>query len=278
MISHPQVCGSYVKQTSYFLDRDYDLAETNFVRHCEDKNSSFLDFFTTISTETDYLLEASPDYMYSYGTPEKLRKYFAGKDLTLVFLLRDPVDRFVSWFQHGKQLGRVPDTMTFSEYVKVNKVTKSGHMSFRALETGEYSRYIAKFRDTLPPSTKIFVLSFEELVAMPDEMMPRLCCLLGIDSEYYKQFEFGKFNQSRSMKSKKLDTSVRWVSNFLRAGLMRHAGIYQLMTPILRRASEVYRSMNSTRLEKYDVVKEDELVWLKSYYKNYTDMYPVDFD
>ena len=100
---HPQVNPSSIKQTGYFLDSDYfDKAklpgsvaadkDQNFDALFEEKNSSNLK------------IEATPDYLYSEGTAKQIHKSL-GSSVALIFILRNPIDQFVSVFHHYKRLG-----------------------------------------------------------------------------------------------------------------------------------------------------------------------------
>ena len=68
--THPAICASSVKETRFFLDGDYPLpskyrAEAGLERYGE--------FFRSCHAD-QWRLDATPDYLYSPGTPGRLRE------------------------------------------------------------------------------------------------------------------------------------------------------------------------------------------------------------
>lgn len=62
--------------------------------------------------------EASPSYLYAPGTPERLRRAFPNTRLRIIVMVRDPIRRFISHYQHyvrshpdAPSIGVVLDTL-----------------------------------------------------------------------------------------------------------------------------------------------------------------------
>src|SRR5437763_2157232 len=126
---HPEVVPSRTKETRFFLDADYPLP-SDF--RCEtDGVGSYLSFFPDLSpAKTDSLaLEATPDYLYSRNTAQRIRQHLARA--RLVFLLREPFSRLVSYYRFGQQMNEIPLTMSFDEYVGLQKQSSGSELAIR---------------------------------------------------------------------------------------------------------------------------------------------------
>ena len=70
-------------------------------------------------------LDSTPDYLYSTGTPDKIKEYL--NNYKIIFILRNPVDRIISWYRYAKQVGGILEEMNFQEYV--TQQLKASHYS-----------------------------------------------------------------------------------------------------------------------------------------------------
>jgi len=102
LAGHPTVTSSSMKQTDFFLQENVIFED-------------YLSFFSREETNSLSLMEASPDYLYNSDAPIKIQECLRGHDVSLVFLLRKPEDRLLSWFKYSKQLFLIPQDMTFSK-------------------------------------------------------------------------------------------------------------------------------------------------------------------
>lgn len=252
---HPAVCGSYVKQTFYFLDaalRDsglisiYDFekdprAYQQFFRDCGDKNVR---------------LEASPDYLYSPGTARRIGDYLGeGSDYYLIFLLRNPVSRVVSWFTYGKQQGKVPAEMDFKTFVEKNRPDVPytfTDMPFTAVYTGMYSRYLKPFFDVLG-AARIRVYFYEDLIRDPKSFIEKLCRDTEIDPSFYETYAFGRYNESLDIKNARLAGGYARLRRWVMQTLYKNQLLYTLTGPFKRMISKAYKSMNTKPLEKPEI-------------------------
>lgn len=106
---HPEICGSKDKETCYFLPLLYNQSIAPIeeykkqFEHCEGKK---------------YRLEATPAYIFG---GEKIARtiYNTLGDVKIIIILKDPVDRMVSFYQRKKATFQLPQELNFSEYVKL---------------------------------------------------------------------------------------------------------------------------------------------------------------
>src|SRR5215208_8528317 len=89
---HPQITGPSFKEVSFF-DRHYARGERWYRAHLPMRRSSIVG-------------EASPSYLFHPLAPERVAQMLP--NARLVALLRNPVDRAFSHYQHEVALGREP--------------------------------------------------------------------------------------------------------------------------------------------------------------------------
>ncbi|MEO5570227.1 MAG: sulfotransferase [Bacteroidia bacterium] len=193
---HPQICASKIKETRFFWDGDYDLPQQK-INNKEVKN--YLDFFFDCS-EDQWKLEATPDYLYSYSSAEKIKSQFP--DCRFIFILRDPEQRIISWFKYSKQLGDLPGDCTADNYMKhlLKADKKKSPQHLRALEQGRYAGYLQNYIN-LFGKQNILITFHKDLQNDPKLFMLNVCDFLKIEKSYYDNFDFKVFNPSLNVKN-----------------------------------------------------------------------------
>lgn len=106
---------------------------------------------------TDILkVDVSPDYMYSNNFLDNLKKIFNKSELLIIFLLRDPFDRVVSWHQHGKQLGEVDINESLEAFISKNSY-KSMYESYRSVDRSDYYKWLIPLIDYFDKEALFFI-------------------------------------------------------------------------------------------------------------------------
>ena len=190
---HPDICPSSVKETRFFLDPDYPLpAAARF----DGGNLAAYDAFFSGGGRAggEMRLEATPDYLYSrqaLAIPRLLPQ------ARIVFVLRDPVDRMVSWYRYARQRGLLEPGMPFDDYVERQlrePVTEDTPMHLRALEQCRYEKYLVEFRRSF--GERCLEVDFAELAGDPMALMRKICDHAGLSSECYANYSFSAENVS----------------------------------------------------------------------------------
>ena len=188
--AHPEVCASSMKETRFLLDREYPLLSRyrfddgldkyeEFFGHCEDRKVR---------------VEATPDYLYSPGTPRRIKDCFP--QARVLFALREPLSRLVSWYKFSRQYDPDLRNITFDDYVALQKVPSPGRKQHMlALEQGKYSLYLRPYFETLGRD-RVLVVFFEELSESPLSVMAGICSFAGIDAAFFSDFDFRVFNRT----------------------------------------------------------------------------------
>jgi len=140
-------------------------------------------------------LEATPDYLYSQGTPERIKEYLNGHDISIVISLRNPIDRIISWFNYSKQIGFISQKMTFDEFIDISVKGENKNLPFIVLEQGKYTKYIQKYFSLF---NQIKIIIFEELINEKESTILDLLNYLQIDTSILGSNDFNKLNESRS--------------------------------------------------------------------------------
>ncbi len=262
LAAHPDVCGANIKETRFFLDEDYPLpASYRF----QDGLDNYERFFNHCS-QRRLRLEATPDYLYSPGTPQRLHD--SGLDTRLVFSLREPVSRLKSWFRFARQMGAIPQSLTFEDFVLGQSRAQDANTPqyFRALEQGRYSVYLDSYLKVFDPG-RIHIVFYEQLLNDPRRVVHDICEFAGLDPDFYRDYRFDTFNKTQNVRSPALDRLYRSA----RFALRRKVHNRPALSGSLRR---VHHAILQPLLSRINVQPPDALMmspevgsFLATYYK-----------
>ncbi len=274
LAAHPDVCPSTMKETRFFIDQNYPVQSASPIGWTTDPEKFDETFFGDASEK--YRLEATPDYLYSTGTPQRIKDRLP--NAKVIFLLRDPVTRMLSWYKYARQRADIPEGMSFSQYVekqlnheyfeeaKQHRLElEQEHSSaeqgaslavppayfFCALEHGRYASYLQNYFDVLG-SDRVSVYCYEDLCADPQSILVDLCKFASISSDFYDDYDFKVFNRSRKMKSAQLNRAYDSLRSTIRKrthNLPIHKGLRQLRLW----TDPLYYRLNSQSMEKVEV-------------------------
>jgi len=192
LAKHPEVSASFRKETNYFLDKEWGNPS---VYRYEDGIEKYGVNYRYSSGEKLYI-EASPEYLYSPGTPLKI--FNSLPKAKILFILRDPVSRLISWYKFAKQIGIISPNLTFDDFI-IQQGQNTGSIKPNILEQGLYSKYLARYFEIFD-SNRVKVIFFEELSGNPLEVMKDICIFCEIDPEFYNNFQFEVFNKTERMR------------------------------------------------------------------------------
>ncbi|UJS18253.1 MAG: sulfotransferase domain-containing protein [Candidatus Jettenia sp.] len=199
---HPQICAANRKETRFFLDADYPVPSRSKYRF-EDGLDKYEQFYIHC-TNMNVRMEATPDYLYSQGTPQKIKQSLP--EAKIVFILREPASRLISWYKFAKQNNFLPEKITFDKYIKLQleydgKDKKDQYLL--ALEQGRYSVYLNSYIN-LFGNNRILVVFYEDLSNNPMSVLKEICSFVGIAPEFYNNYDFKVFNRTETLKSSKI--------------------------------------------------------------------------
>ncbi|WP_158247194.1 sulfotransferase family protein [Geothermobacter hydrogeniphilus] len=253
LANHPDVCASSLKETRFFLDEGYPLPSAK--RFDGQNLDSYDGFFTHCRNEGDKLrVEATPDYLYSKNALQIAELLPKAK---IVFILRDPVDRVVSWYKYARQRGFVSPGMSFEQYVRYqvdNPVTPETPVYMRALEQSRYEKYLEGFKSAFVD--RLLVVDFLTLKNNPQHVMSEILLFANISPYEYLKDELKAENVSKNKSETvigKLYSSLRTRLTYLYYDYPLVYGVLKPVNGILKRVLPIYRD------DKYSIDVTDDV-------------------
>lgn len=222
--AHPEIGLSREKETDFFL------AERNFARGADW-------YFSQFSAGSAAYGEASPNYTkYSEfpGVPERI--FRTAPDAKFIYIVRDPVDRFLSQYLHHLTTGevRIPPQDILKSDAGRNYLACSRYY----LQMVQYLRFY--------PQDKIFIASFDELCSTPQTLLRRLFMFLEVNSEVTIE-GLGRVYNQRS----ELEGFPAWYFQARRSPFLR-AMKDRLPTPVQRTLREQLRRWPQRKIPAID--------------------------
>jgi hypothetical protein len=266
LAGHPQICPGE-KETRFFLDADYPLSSKK--RYQKDGPEMYLSLFNSGPPE-NWRFEATPDYLYSANTPRFIRQTLA--NVRLIFILREPISRLLSWYRFARKRSVIPVDMTFDDYVLVQRddsarlLLERRHPAFYALEQGRYSLYLRPYLELFGGSS-VHISFYEDLRRSALAFIVPICRWLHIDEAYFRNFGFEVINKGSDVRNRSLHKA------YLKSGgrvrhLLRHAPKLRLLLQQIRPGVDaLYGKMNVTKGEKLTMSAATN-EFLLSYYRD----------
>lgn len=265
LADHPQVCPANRKET-YFFAREYDLAK---VCSLSETSEAFESYFTHCDSLNKLRVEATPYTLYSEGAAQKIATLIP--NVTVLFVLRDPVERLLSDYYFHIQREHPDAQGTFEEFIEW-QLGMRGRIA-NLLEQGCYIKYLRSFLTDFGPG-EIQVLFFEELKANPAAELRKLCVAMGVNSEFFSNYNFAYHNKTISVRYKWLNrigsTKMEPFVAEIRARLIQSPKIYRRFENIVGAVKSAYRILNDSGLDSKELIADDELAKLVDYYRPYS--------
>ena len=264
--AHPQVCMSNMKETRFFLDRTYPL-DSKY--RLEDGAEKYTEFFTQSNAATRLWVEATPDYLYSKGTPSKIQGTLA--NVTLVFILREPIARVVSWYRFARQNKLILETRSLDEYVALQLNVKNEYVDkldqhMRAVEQGRYALYLRPYFETFGKE-RVVVVFMEELARDPQKVFRELCGFVDIDPAFYESYKFEVYNRTENLRNPTVHGYYRRMRFYLKKKVYNRPAIKSLLRGIRLVIEPVYFDLNRRLLPPDVEIPPQVVTALNSYYQ-----------
>lgn len=175
---HPEIFMSDVKEINFFSD---DLLW--------EKGLDWYQLHFREASQFKVRGESSVNYSKKHrfkNVPERINEVLK-RDLKLIYILRDPVDRFRSNFTDSKTYGDIWPEMSINDFVRNQDINKNP-----LAHTGKYYDQISAFLEFIGPE-KIMLIEFERLVRDTTNTMNEVCAFLGL-----KRWSFTLQSKNRS--------------------------------------------------------------------------------
>jgi hypothetical protein len=223
LASHPDVCGSSVKETQYFrpiLDGGAPGPIHDYER-----------FFAKCTNE-QYRLEATPEYFYGGSNLIDRIKSDLG-DVRVVLVLREPRSRMISFYRFKKAHLHLPSDMSFDAYVEACEAVPRdqrlarNRSAYMGMEGSHYDTYLPDWLAGLGDSLR--VLFFDDLIADADAVLARLVAWLNIDPAGFPERSLGRDNSTVNFRWAPLQRIALGIASRAEGLSQSHPGLYNRM-------------------------------------------------
>lgn len=259
---HPQVCPCKMKESRFFWTNDYPLVAAS---RPEYQTKNFNTLFENCEP-VQVRLEATPDYLYSKGSAEKI--HAALDKVKFVFILREPVSRLISWYRFSKTNGLIPKQDSLSDYLDLQHQATSGKQQhLYALEHGKYAAYLEDYIRIFGKEN-VHIGFYEQLVSDPETFCKQIARFSGIDDTYFNNFEFRIFNRTVAASNVGAHQYFRKFKRMVRpATRMFHPAIRKKIKLAAHRLESTYQSANRDIAENKVVISPELKNFLDTYYQ-----------
>lgn len=285
LADHPSICGATYKETRFFLDTEYPLpSKYRFKGDVTEYNELF-----THCPDEQIRLDTTPDYLYCSSALERIAEYLP--NVKLIFSLREPISRLISWYRFARQIGKLPKSLSFDEYVDqlfeyekfgqkqlsqnghsqddltecgdINTVDKTKPEGFKfeqhwlALEQGCYATYLKKYIERIGYN-KIHTLFYEVLAAEPLCVLHEICDFVVIDKNFFNDYTFKVTNRTESMRNTELHQKYRALRFKVRKWTHNKPFIHKTFRSVRKTIEPLYLRINTRSDEKIKVSQETQ--------------------
>lgn len=263
---HPEVSASRRKETNFFRS--------------EGTRDEYASHFPTADARP-VVMEASPAYL---GEADQVvpRMHAMLPDVKLLFILREPVARFLSSYHFHRGKLNLPQELTLTEYFDACRAFGAadaperarlvqqlgiGEWYLKVLEFGCYAGYLRRYFETFPRE-RIRVAFYDELCADPRSFMEGVSDFLGIDRRYWSDADYRSVNVTFAGRSRGLHRIAVFVNDRLEPLLRPRPKLKSAVVSAYKRlngAGDGYQAMapaDRQRLEDYYAPHNDELAAL----------------
>ena len=256
LTDHPAICAATYKETRFFLSSDYPLPSK--YRYSGDAEA-YTSLFPNCD-ETQLRMESTPDYLYCEKARERIAEFLPYAKL--VFSLREPISRLTSWYRFAKQIGKLPQTVSFDAYIELLFAALEGKgdgetQHLQTLQQGCYTVYLKPYLSQFGPA-RIHILFYEELAAQPVSVMMSLCNFAGIDADFYADYTFKVTNRTEKMRNSELHRKYRDFRFRLRRWTHDKPIIHNPLRAIRQTIEPIYLRLNTQPDKEIQFSKETQ--------------------
>lgn len=174
LLSHPEVCMSIPKEVHFFdNDQLFSQASINYAAYHSH-------FHPHLSSQI--LGEATPAYLYWKSSPARIYAY--NRDIKLIIILRNPIDRAYSHWNMSTYKG--VENLSFREALlaEPDRLKRSEGLQSRPysyIDRGFYTRQIERYLRYFPRSN-LLILRHDDMLINFNHFFEKVCQFLSLSS------------------------------------------------------------------------------------------------
>jgi len=230
---HPEVCSSSVKEAQYFSGYRYGKPVKPI--------DTYSKLFSRWAGEK-WVMEATPGYFEGGQLLAGKIRDIAGGDIRVLIILREPVDRLLSFFRYKKSELKLARDLRLDEYISRcermpdDERRKQENDTFWGIDGGFYSNYLPGWFEVFGDSVK--VMFFDALKEDRRRFMSELCDWLGIDDAIYDRLAMQVENRSQNYRSARLQQFALWINRKLEVFFRRRPRLKRALRNLYFLANE----------------------------------------
>lgn len=224
-----------------------------------------------------YTIEGTAHYFFQ----NTARTYLPRLDSEplIVVVVRDPAQRVWSSFQYTRNnRARMNPSLKFPQYVELGLKEKydsirehishpgSAYVLSRDIEYGQYIDYLLSWQESVGEE-RLVVVSFAEMIEDPKTTCWQLASAVGVNPEFYDDFEFEARNETYTVSSRLLHSIARSIGKRVPEGWLKRLGKLAYMAgatteqrtksneeeKALKQLGEYYAPYNERLSEEFDI-------------------------
>lgn len=235
---HPEVGGSSVKETFYFIDKAFSSfnPNANFNLH---GIGPYENFFSHLSKQQPpkIIFESSAEYIYQTTALNQLPDFPTNPKF--IFLLREPASQIYSIYQYFRNnYSFVSRDLSFKMFLKLarmrsNKLAQHNLLRY-AFDNCYYAKHVNEWVKRCGKD-RIQLYLYEDLVRDKRAFMQEIALNLGINPAYYETYSFPMENETYRVRAFWLQAINVKLRDLLPKG------------PIYHLARKTYRRINTKK-------------------------------
>lgn len=242
---HPQVCSSSIKETCYFHGYRYGYETPSL--------DMYLGYFDHYAGQK-YIMEATPGYFEGGRKLAAAIKDKIGDDVKIIIMLREPVDRFISFFKFQKSMLNLDKNLPIDDYIEmcltlpIDERLKEENDRYWGIDGGYYDNYLEGWFEVFGDSLK--VTFFDDLKKQQLSVLEDICSWLKLDSSVYSTLVLEHENKTVGYKNKLLQRIALFVNK-------RAEKLFRAQPALKSKLRNLYYLFNGA---KYNQVISDEAI------------------
>lgn len=255
---HSEICSSTVKETCYFSRYRYGQWDSRY-RDADDPHQQYRQYFAHCQGQK-YILEATPGYFEGGARVARAIHSQLGSHVKILIVLRDPVDRFLSFFKYKKSMMEIDKNLALETYIQqcqdlpLAEKIKQENDTYWGIDGGFYDQYLPEWFEVFDDNVN--VVFFDEL-KQTQLLLQKLCRWLNIDAAVYDTAQLGVENRSVGYKNQSLQEIALAVNTRLEQFWRSHP---KLKTSLRK----VYYALNGSSYQ--EPLSEENRSYLQSIY------------